>query len=188
MGQGNYRVNIEQNCVGEYVQIKESLNRIVEEMRNTIGMITRVSVDIDGGAGQLAAAADDLANACTNQSYEVSDLTALLGELSNAIKYNEEEAEEAVRISNLASSTLAANNQKMKELRVAMKDINECSNQIISIISAISDIGDEINMLSLNASIESAKAGEAGRGFAVVAEQVRSLRRSRRMWQVILLI
>lgn len=175
MGQGNYRVNIEQNYVGEYVQIKESLHRIIEEMRNTVGTIVKVSEDIDGGAGQLAYAAEDLANACTSQAGDVSDLMTLLEDLSGAIEYNAKEAEEAVNISNRASSTLVANNQKMEELRAAMNNINECSEQIVAVISTISDIGNEINMLSLNASIESARAGAAGRGFAVVAEQVKKL-------------
>ena len=175
MGQGNYKVSTEQNYVGEYVRIEESLNRIIEEMRETVGTIVRVSEDIDGGAGQLSSAAEDLAEACTSQAGDVSDLLSLMEDLGNAIEYNAKEAEEAVRISNLASSTLITNNQKMDELREAMRNINECSEQIVEVISTISDIGDEINMLSLNASIESARAGEAGRGFAVVAEQVKKL-------------
>lgn len=175
MGQGNYRVNVEQNYVGEYVQIKEALSQIVEEMRNTVGTIVRVSEDIDGGARQLAEAADGLADACTSQAGGVSDLVLYLKDLREAIEYNASEAEEAVRISNRSSSTLAVNNQKMEELRAAMENISECSEHIVAIISTISDIGDEIDMLSLNASIESARAGEAGRGFAVVAEQVKKL-------------
>lgn len=175
MGQGNYKVSTEQNYVGEYVRIEESLNRIIEEMRETVGTIVRVSEDIDGGAGQLSSAAEDLAEACTSQAGDVSDLLTLMEDLGNAIEYNAKEAEEAVRISNLASSTLVTNNQKMDELREAMRNINECSEQIVEVISTISDIGEEINMLSLNASIESARAGEAGRGFAVVAEQVKKL-------------
>ena len=99
----------------------------------------------------------------------------LLTQLGDSIEYNEKEAEEAVKIANLASSTLIVGAQKMQELGDAMQDINKCSEQIIAVISAISDIGEEIDLLSLNASIESARAGEAGRGFAVVAEQVKKL-------------
>lgn len=175
MGQGNYIITVNQEYVGEYVKIKDSLNKIVEDMRGTVTTIQAVTSEIDSGAGQLAFAAEDLASACTGQATVVSDLMMLLSELTDSIEYNEKEVEEVVKISNLASSTLIVGAQKMKELRAAMRDINQCSEQIISVISAISDIGEEIDLLSLNASIESARAGEAGKGFAVVAEQVKKL-------------
>lgn len=175
MGQGNYIVAVKQNYVGEYVKIKDSFNKIMEDMRNTVSTMQEVAKEIDSGSAQLAYAADDLATACTGQATEVSDLMHLLTELGSSIDYNEREAEEAVKIANLASSTLTVGAQKMDELREAMQEINQCSEQIISVISAISEIGDEIALLSLNASIESARAGEAGKGFAVVAEQVKKL-------------
>ncbi len=175
MGQGNYIVEVKQNYVGEYVKIKDSLNKIVEDMRSTVSTIQDVAREIDSGSAQLAYAADDLATACTGQATEVSDLMMLLTQLGDSIEYNEKEAEEAVKIANLASSTLIVGAQKMQDLGNAMQEIRQCSEQIISVIAAISDIGDEIDLLSLNASIESARAGEAGKGFAVVAEQVKKL-------------
>ncbi len=175
MGHGNYIVEVKQNYVGDYVKIKDSLNKIVEDMRSTVSTIQEVAKEIDSGSAQLAYAADDLANACTGQATEVSDLMMLLTQLGESIEYNEKEAEEAVKIANLASSTLIVGAQKMQDLGNAMQEISQCSEQIISVISAISDIGDEIDLLSLNASIESARAGEAGKGFAVVAEQVKKL-------------
>lgn len=175
MGQGNYKVSIEREYVGEYVQIRESLEKIIDEMKIAIGEISTATQEIDSGSGQLADAAEDLAGSCTLQACQVSDMVMLISQLQENIGYNEKEAEEAVKISNLASSTLVAAGEKMSELDVAMSEINECSRQITLVTTSISELADEIEMLSLNASIESARAGEAGRGFAVVAEQVKKL-------------
>ena len=175
MGQGNFNVAVSCDYVGEYVQIKDSLNAIVEQMRSTVLSLKQITDMIDSGAGQLANAADDLANSCTGQAGQVSDLVTLLNELSENIAYNEKEAEEAVKIAKLSGSTLMDGSQKMENLKQAMSEICTGTDKIVEVMSAITDIGEEIDMLSLNASIESARAGEMGKGFAVVAEQVKKL-------------
>ncbi len=68
-------------------------------------------------------------------------------------------------------SSMAANRQVLDQ----MKELNEYTNQMNTIIETITSIANSTGMLALNASIEAARAGEAGRGFAVVASQISGL-------------
>ncbi len=175
MGNGNYRVEIRQEYVGEFISIKDSLVQIAEKMRETLGTIRTVSGQIDSGSEQLAFAAQDLAENCTLQAAQVSELMTAFDAMTKSMEENAYEAEQSASMASAAGMTLAKGNQKLQELKGAIQEIGRCSEQISTIIEAIEDIASQTNLLALNAAIEAARAGEAGKGFAVVAEQVKNL-------------
>lgn len=175
MSDGNYKFEIEKQYVGEFVEIKDSIIKIAESMRDTLKVLRDVSDQINGGSEQLAYAAQELAEGSTTQATQVSEVAETIKRVTDNMSSNAVAAKESVEMASNAGKTLMVGNQKMEELKNAISDISKCSEEIGGIINTIDDIASQTNLLALNAAIEAARAGDAGKGFAVVAEQVKSL-------------
>lgn len=175
MGNGNYTVSLQEQYVGDFIAIKDSMEKIIEDTRHTLTTIRNSANEIGGGSEQLANAATDLAEGCTTQAAQVSEVSEAIDHMAKIMEEKAKDAADAVSLSTHAGEVLMESNAKMQELEEAISEINHCSDQIRDIIGVIEDIASQTSLLSLNASIEAARAGEAGRGFSVVAEQVKNL-------------
>lgn len=175
IAQGNLLYTLNQDYAGEFGKIKTALENISHTLTGTIRGINSSADQVTGGAGQIAQAAQALAEGATNQAAAVEELLATVTDISNQVRENAEYAKNAAGGADEVRRNIEISNQEMRQLVSAMEEINNCSNDISAIIANIEEIADQTNLLSLNASIEAARAGEMGKGFAVVANEVGNL-------------
>lgn len=172
---GNLAFTLKQDYAGEFSKIKAALENIEQTLTGTIEGINNTAVQVSGGADQIAQAAQSLAEGATNQASAVEELLATVTTIAEQVRGYAGYAQDAAAGADQVKANIESSNEGMRQLVVAMEEINECSNAIGKIIANIEEIADQTNLLSLNASIEAARAGEMGKGFAVVANEVGNL-------------
>lgn len=160
---------------GDFTPVKTALEGIVDSMKNVVANVDAAGHEVSNSSTQMSSNSATLSQAAREGSDTVTELSESLNRVHAQINTSTEKAALAKDLTDKSVAAINEGNDKMTSMLDAMREINATSAKIANIIKTIQDISFQTNILSLNASIEAARAGAAGKGFAVVAGEVGSL-------------
>lgn len=173
-------------AVEEQNKMQMKIVKVIKEETNSsdemVNSLYDASQNIAQSMQTISVSTEKIVENITEQNYMTQDI-------QNAIINTQEYSSEMASVANISNENIRINQDMMKTLMQqseqiannnvvvteAMEQLQDKIDKVASIANMILKISDETTILSLNASVESARTGEAGRGFAVIADQIRQL-------------
>jgi methyl-accepting chemotaxis protein len=175
MAQGDLAQSIRADYKGVFAELKENSNETIAQLSGVIAQIREASESVNTAAREIAMGNNDLSRRTEEQASSLEETAASLEEFAATVRQNAENAVQANRLAEEASTSAMRGGEVVGQVVETMAGITESNRKIADITTLIDGIAFQTNLLALNAAVEAARAGEQGRGFAVVASEVRTL-------------
>ncbi|NEP33260.1 MULTISPECIES: methyl-accepting chemotaxis protein [unclassified Moorena] len=186
---GNLSTKVEITSTDEIGQLLASLKKMTENLNSLIYKVQQSGIQMTSSTTQIAASGKQLEATMTEQLASTNEVTTTAQEIANTSGQLVKTMEQVAQLSQITADSASHGQQDLMRMENTMRHLanatssistklgvmNEKANNISSVVTTITKVADQTNLLSLNAAIEAEKAGEYGAGFAVVAREIRRL-------------